>query len=102
MKAMEHLKLDPEAGIQVDYWSNMTQSFILCGHFYPEDSTYIAEDELIEILGRSCIIFRFSNCTGNLINFVDSKKASEEDISRAHIALSIDESFKKQRRRSVF
>ena len=43
------------------------------------------------------MILRLYNCTGNLIDLTESsleEEVSEEDLAKAKIALSIDETFK--------
>ena len=45
---------------------------------------------------KYCIILRLSNCTGNVIDFTESKKTvTEEALKKSKTAMSIDETFKK-------
>ena len=83
----------------------MSQAYILCGYFRPGRAYYLPEEELARIEGRSCIILRIYNCTGNLIDLTESvtnEAVSNEELERAKIALSIDSNFKNKRRRKVF
>ena len=54
--------------------------------------------------GSPCLILRFKNCTGNIIDLDEDKKELEltklERVS-AQIALSIDSEFKHQRTRRI-
>ena len=72
--AMEKHQLDPSCGIEVDYWSNELQTFIMCGICDPsetEEFCFIAEEELLLHRDASCLLLRFKNCTGNVIDFTD-------------------------------
>ena len=68
-------------------------------NFIPEDELLInSESEL------SCLILRFKNCTGNVIDFSTKSpefKLTMEDKTRAQAALSVDYQFKNQRRRTI-
>ena len=82
----------------------MSQTFIICGLFNPNKITFIPEDELITKDGKQFVmVLRFFNCTGNFIDLTecDENEVSWEEFVKAKIALSVDESFKNQRRRTV-
>ena len=70
---MEKYELSPKFNIQVDYWSNMSQTYILCGVMdpKPEDpANFLPESELCENDDeKKFLVLRFKNCTGNVINF---------------------------------
>ena len=51
--------------------------------------------------GECSLAFRFTNQTGNEINFDESKWHSPKDIKEARIALSIDSNFKNHYHRTV-
>ena len=98
---MEKFNLSTEDSIKIDYWSNMSQSFVICGFFNPEETFFLPEEELVSIEGRACIILRLSNCTGNLIDLSKNSEVSEEALTLSQIALSVDEGFKRTRRRTL-
>ena len=101
---MEIFTICSEAGVQVDYWSNMSQTFIINGFFNPDGVMFLPETELISKDGHQFImVLRFFNCTGNFIDFTefDTQDVTKEEIVKARIALSVDELFKNQRRRTV-
>ena len=96
---MEKYKLNPDYNIQVDYWSNLSQTFILCGCMnpQPEDgANFIPEEELCQNNeGIPCLVLRFKNCTGNVINFQTTDVvATEKDLTKSQAALSVDYRFK--------
>ena len=66
--AFDHYKIPHDCDVKVDYWSAMAQSFVICGEFDPTSIYFLPEDELMSNGEKSCIILRFSNCTGNLID----------------------------------
>ena len=68
---MDSYDLDPVFNVQVDYWSNTLQTFLVFGTFNPDSSerTFLAEDDLLENEdGKHCLVLRFKNCTGNIID----------------------------------
>ena len=104
--AMEKYDINSDAGVQVDYWSNMSQTYVLCGCLDPtisESAIFLPEDELCQKQdGTPYLVLRFKNSTGNIINFFDSDiEVTDWELSRAKAALSVDYRFKNQRRRSV-
>ena len=71
-------ELDPSCGIEVDYWSNELQTFIMCGICDPNETDeflFIAEDELLLHGDTACLLLRFKNCTGNVIDFSEGPMA---------------------------
>ena len=85
--ALDKYSLDPTCGIEVDYWSNLMQTFVMCGIYDPQeddDVNFLSEEELLLHMESSCLILRFKNCTGNVIDFSepDRKEDSpkEDDI----------------------
>lgn len=85
--ALDKYGLDPTCGIEVDYWSNLMQTFVMCGIYDPQeddDVNFLSEEELLLHMESSCLILRFKNCTGNVIDFSepDRKEDSpkEDDI----------------------
>ena len=46
-QTMEYFKITNDAGIQIDYWSKMSQAFIICGSFNTDRKNFLHEDELI-------------------------------------------------------
>ena len=80
--AMKKHGLDPSCGIEVDYWSSLMQTFVMCGILDPDkddEVNFISEEELLLHMEASCLILRFKNCTGNVIDF--SEQGKKEDIS---------------------
>ena len=70
---MEKFDISSDVGIQVDYWSSVLQSFIICGSFNPDRKFFLPEDELIKRGDNQYImVLRFFNCTGNLIDLTNS------------------------------
>ena len=68
---MDSYDLDPAFDVQVDYWSNSLQTFLVFGTFDPDstESTILAEEELLENEeGKHCLVLRFKNCTGNIVD----------------------------------
>jgi len=63
----------------------------------------ISEDDLaINNEGKPCLLLRFKNCTGNVIELDDrQQKVTDHEFAQAQIALSIDSQFKNQRNRTV-
>ena len=95
--AFNHYKIPTGCDVKVDYWSAMTQSFIICGEFDPSSIHFLPKDELLSNGEKSCIILRFSNCTGNVIDLSElsaRRKPTEDQLKKAKAALSIDDSFK--------
>ena len=102
---MDHYDLNPIYNIQVDYWSQVHQSYIRCGTFNSDASEveFVDEDEFaINKEGKPCLILRFKNCTGNVIDL--SEKAhivNKTEFAKSQVALSIDYAFKNQRSRTI-
>ena len=63
----------------------------------------IYEEDLIARKGKGlCLLLRFSNCTGNIIDLSDRLgEVSQEELALAQMALSIDDKFKNQRKRTI-
>ena len=60
------------------------------------------EDLLVGKEGNLCILLRFKNCTGNIINLEDERQeVSETELALATLVLSIDPKFKNQRTRTI-
>ena len=77
-KAIVTYNLKTEFGIQVDYWSNSMQMYVVCEDLFSEDSEkerrLIVEEDLIYCEQRddgyeskTCLLIRLKNCTGNII-----------------------------------
>ena len=78
-KALKIYDLDFKCGLQVDYWSNSMQIYVLCDDIFNHDSDkpyLISKDDLVyyeseendeEAPGKTCLILRIENCTGNVI-----------------------------------
>lgn len=116
--AMDVYDLDPEYGVQVDYWSNSHQSYFICDidlfqhrasiassgqrsmqslvSNQPAVRHVICEEDLeINNEGKPCLRLRFKNCTGNVIILDDKQPTvSENEFAQAQIAISIDSQFK--------
>ena len=113
-KALETYHLDIDSGIQVDYWSNSLQMYILCNDLFALDSTdthLILEEDLLfceldehdeREEAKTCLLLRFKNCTGNQIRLdCEQPRIGREEIAEAQISLSVDNMFKNQRTRTV-
>ena len=63
----------------------------------------IYEDDLMtDTNGNLCLLLRFKNCTGNVIDFqAETLEVSEQELALSHLTLSIDPKFKNQRTRTV-
>lgn len=120
--AMDVYDLDQEYGVQVDYWSNSLQTYLMCDNLFtyrnsnqsqrslrsigsnlPTVRHVICEEDLtMNNEGKPCLLLRFKNCTGNVIHLDDrAHSVSENEFAQAQIALSIDSQFKNQRNRTV-
>ena len=77
-KAVQAYDLDPDCGIQVDYWSNSLQMYVLAEDLFTNATAgaMVMEEDLIycENQDRSekyecktCLLIRLKNCTGNII-----------------------------------
>ena len=106
-KAMALYELDPAFDIQVEYWSNMCQTFVACNYLsaFEERENLINVDEMsISLAGNSCLTLRFKNCTGNVIDLSEEKKnveVSDIELHNSSIALSVDSQYKHQRTRKI-
>lgn len=119
---MDVYDLDDQYGIQVDYWSQSCQTYLMCDNLFTHRAStqsarsqkslssnlgdvkhMICEDDfVINNEGKPCLLLRFKNCTGNTILFDDKQhKVTENEFAQAQIALSIDSQFKNQRNRNV-
>ena len=93
---MEIYELDPSHDIQVDYWSNQIQTYQTCSYLNPwttDGEHFISEDDLcVSNEGKPCLVLRFKNCTGNIIDLDDKKhpKVTPTELAKARMALSID------------
>ena len=63
----------------------------------------ISEDELINDNGQLCLLLRIKNCTGNVVDFDESKmcELSLADSVLAYFPISVDSEFKNQRNRTI-
>ena len=63
----------------------------------------IYEEDLIACKRKGlCLLLRFRNCTGNIIDLSDRLvEVSQEELALAQMALSIDDKFKNQRKRTI-
>ena len=78
-KVLKIYDLDFKCGLQVDYWSNSMQNYVLCDDIFDHDSdrpyliskedlVYYGKEEGDEVTsGKTCLILRIKNCTGNVI-----------------------------------
>jgi len=119
---MDVYDLDDQYGVQVDYWSNSIQTYLICDNLFSHRASnqsnrslqslssnhggvkhMICEDDLvINGEGKPCLLLRFKNCTGNTVLLDDKQhKVTENEFAQAQIALSIDSQFKNQRNRNV-
>ena len=103
--SMEHFDLNPIYNIQVDYWSQVHQTYIRCGTFDSEasETEFVAEDELtLNKQEKPCLILRFKNCTGNVIDLSENAHiVNKTEFAKSQVALSIDYGFKNQRSRTI-
>ena len=117
--AMDVYDLDAQYGVQVDYWSNSLQTYLICDNLFSHRRSNVSnasgmsnmstvrhviceEDLTISSEGRPCLLLRFKNCTGNVIQFDDKQHiVNPIEFAQATIALSIDSQFKNQRNRTV-
>ena len=69
----------------------------------PESVEFLAIDELgVNKDGKSCLIIRLKNCTGNIIDLTyTSKQASKKEVAKGTIVRSVDFTFKNQRSRTI-
>ena len=103
---MECYDLDPAFDVQVDYWSNSLQSFLTTGTFSddtPSEPNLLSTDDLlVNEDGMPCLVLRFKNCTGNIIDLSSSNQdVSDKEYIKGAIAINIDHKFKNQRSRTV-
>ena len=75
------------------------QAYYVFGTFDPdpEEVNFLAEDELtVNKDGKSCLMIRLKNCTGNTID-LDSYAhyASRRELLKAEIVRSVDYKFRK-------
>ena len=103
---MDCYSLNPAFDVQVDYWSNSLQAFLTTGTFSTVTPAEInllpTEDLLVNEDGKPCLVLRFKNCTGNVIDLQSaSHHVSHQDFSKGAITLHIDPKFKNQRSRTV-
>ena len=101
LEQMKSLELSLDSGVQVDYWSHTYQSFILCGIFEEEGMLFLSEEELKSMDEKNSLFLRFTNLTGNKIDFGNNAEVTDYEISRSRAALSIDANFKKKYNRTV-
>jgi len=117
--AMDVYDLDEQYGVQVDYWSNSMQTYLICDNLFSNRNSnqshmsyaskysnirhVISEDDLaVNNEGKPCLFLRFKNCTGNVIELDDKQhNITQNEFAQAQIALSIDSQFKNQRNRTV-
>lgn len=120
--AMDVYDLDEQYGVQVDYWSHSMQTYLICDNIFSVRNSnqsnrslqslpsnaggvrhIICEDDLAtNSEGNPCLLLRFKNCTGNIIELDDKQqKVTDHEFAQAQIALSIDSQFKNQRNRTV-
>ena len=103
---MDCYQLNPAFDVQVDYWSNSLQSFLTTGTFDPESppgvNVLAEEDLLVNEEGKPCLVLRFKNCTGNIIDLSSTdQQVSKKEIAKGQVALTIDAKFKNQRSRTI-
>ena len=95
--ALEVYDLDSQFGIQVDYWSNSLQSYLICDNLFSHRSSIqsknsrnsaasqnqrhiICEEDLtVSREGKPCLLVRFKNCTGNIIALEDVQQNVTEN-----------------------
>ena len=82
---MEKYNLDTKSGVQVDYWANQMQMYMICGDLFsqkedevgegdriadgPSNKLIVTEDDLIpDNYGQKILLLRLKNCTGNIID----------------------------------
>ena len=99
----DYFKIASDCDVKIDYWSNTLQSFLICGIFDISTVSFLPEEELMTDGEKFCIILRLTNCTGNVIDLSENPKkvVTEDAIKKGRTAISIDETFKKKRMRSV-
>jgi len=99
--AAEFYELNPEYNIQFDYWSNVIQSYVMHGTLDPDPESVhlVAVAELGKNQdGKSCLVIRLKNCTGNIIDLsYSTKSASKKEVAKGEIIRSVDFIFKNQR-----
>jgi hypothetical protein len=99
---MDVYDLDDQYGVQVDYWSNSVQTYLICDNLFSHRASnqsnrshqslsssqssvkhMICEDDLvINSEGMPCLLLRFKNCTGNTILFDDKQhKVTENEFA---------------------
>ena len=113
-KALNKYNLDYKCGLQVDYWSNSMQTYILCDDIFEHDSSkpwlipkedliYCEKDDNGEVAkSEICLLLRIKNCTGNVILLDEEQPmVGPLEMAQSQIALSIDHQFKNQRNRTV-
>ena len=79
-ETMKTFNLDPNIGVSFEYWSNLAQTFCSCGQFEPDAAYFLPLDELITFDNKSELVLRFSNYTGNVIDFSPVKKEIEVSV----------------------
>ena len=65
---------------------------------------HLISDEDLEIVDEKklCLVLRFKNCTGNVIDLSNKKPFVEaSELAKAQLAISIDPTYKKSRSRTV-
>ena len=94
---MDLYELDPLFDIQVEYWSNQCQTFVSCNYLNPyttNGENFISINDLsVSNEGNPCLILRFKNCTGNIIDLDEDKRDIEVtnlEQASSSVALSID------------
>ena len=99
--------LDTDSSVQVDYWSDSMQMYMICGDPFsqPDEKHIVTEDDLIASSdGQKTLLLRLKNCTGNIIIFTGNHPVANCDstaLTQAQIALSIDPEFKNYRNRTI-
>jgi len=87
--ALDVYDLDPQFGVQIDYWSNSMQTYLICDNLFSHRMSnasnmsgmsamsqnvrhIICEEDLTtNNEGSPCLLLRFKNCTGNIIELED-------------------------------
>ena len=101
---MDVYDLDDQYGVQVDYWSNSIQTYLICDNLFSHRASnqsnrslqslssnhggvkhMICEDDLvINGEGKPCLLLRFKNCTGNTVLLDDKQhKVTENEFAQA-------------------
>ena len=67
-----------------------------------EPNVLSEEDLLVNEDGKPCLVLRFKNCTGNVIDLSTAEHhVSDKEVAKGLVALTIDHKFKNQRSRTV-